>query len=522
MTPATASLSVAEPHYSLRRFRQALGYFISGRVIAALLALATFAIIVRYAAVTEYGAYVTLLAAMELAIALSTLGVDWIGLRYLPECRLSGSRRTLRRFIVGLLVVHGLTLLIGACIASVVLDSVAGLLDLAAWRGLILWWVAILVIEGLARFTRDVVLGSLMLQGFAQGALVMRNAVQLAALIGLLATGATIDAMTLTQVELIAALVSAIAALGLLAMALRPSNGATPEQKPWRLPEPARLGSVAFHNYATAMLGQAYSPQVLTLLAGTLFGAAGAALFGFCLRVMDLVNKHLPGNFLMQLLRPMLLAKYLDGRNFGRLNSLVLLVHKVSVILLMPAIVLVGLHGSLIIGAFTGDKYVEAPAILLVLFVYLIARNHLTILGIVLNALERMGLATRAALCTLVLLPVLILLGASGLGPMGLAIGMLVESVALNGLVLLGLRRAGFAYQVQAKRFARVVLAGLLAYLPIAWLGASNDWPGLVFVQGTLAMLVLAGALFLVRPFTREEIGTMRAILPRFAAAKSP
>ncbi|MFM9888692.1 MAG: lipopolysaccharide biosynthesis protein [Burkholderiales bacterium] len=513
----TAPSSNAHAYYSLRRFRRALAWFLSGKAMAALLALATFALVVRLAPVEEYGAYVTLLAAAELGIALAAFGVDWIALRYIPECRSTGDHRALARFSAGLLIVHCFTLAVGACAGYFLLVLVGPHIDIAPWRGLFGLWMVILVVEGVARFARDILLGSLLLQGYAQGALVLRNIVQIAMLGILAGTGTVVDARMLTCVELITAIASALAGIGFLAAALARPRDEPVNAAHWSLPPRNRLAKVAFHNYTTAILNQAFAPSVLTIVCGAFFGASGAAMLGFGLRVTDLVNKYLPVNFLVHVLRPMMIARYVDGASFSRLNQQAMLAYKASMVVLLPAIVLVALHGPLLIGLVTGNKYEEAAPVLLVLLAYLIARNHLALLGIVLNAVERMALATRALLISLLLLPIVLLLARSGLGPLGLVLGVLIESLVSNALIVAGLRRAGYPYVLQRGALGRIALAGMVAYLPIAALATGPVSPTLALLQCAIALLILGGALLLLRPFTHEERQAMRRVVPDFS-----
>src|SRR5688572_11163062 len=161
-------------HYSLRNIRRSAGHFLLGKAGSAALTFTAFALTARLLGTGAYGTYAALIAAVELGLGLSTLGMDWATGRFLPEYRVRASRAQLARFITatgglqaGVLLLVALGLALGA-------EPLAARLGLAD-AVLLQLYAAVLATEGIARVLRDQMLGLLLAQRAAQVATVARG-----------------------------------------------------------------------------------------------------------------------------------------------------------------------------------------------------------------------------------------------------------------------------------------------------------------------------------------------------------
>ena len=86
--PCQAHLAMSASPYSSDVLKRSALHFLTGKAISAALTFLIVLWLVRLLPVAEYGAYVTLVAGMELTFGLSGLGLSWMAVRYLPEYRL--------------------------------------------------------------------------------------------------------------------------------------------------------------------------------------------------------------------------------------------------------------------------------------------------------------------------------------------------------------------------------------------------------------------------------------------------
>lgn len=453
MTPNAAE----KTPYSAFHLKRGLAYFASGKAATALLGLINFTLIVRLLPVQEYAGYVSIIAAMELAIAFSTLGLDWAGVRYLPEIRESGGGG-LRLLIVRLCQYRALTLA-GIALPAVALvplligqDQMQFLLPAARI------YLCVLCVEGLLRFILGAVFDSLLLQAQGQSSLLIRNGLMAAAL-AFAPPGAGL--LDVARYDLAAACAGLLAALALLAMHLHTiDRSQSRESAAAALPSMARMRRMALHNYLSMLLMQLYSPQVLLLLASAFLPAADIAMLGFARNLTDLIRRYQPVEMLLGLVRPLLISTYARRRDFAGLARLSQLIYKLSLLTLCPVLVAFTAYGDLLIEVAAKHKYAEAYWLVAALAWLLVSRSHRALAGTMVNVLDQPQLLTRAALANLIVLPVCVAGFAIGHGAVSLFAGACVEEVVGTWIIVRGIRALGEPYTPPWPAMVRVVMIG--------------------------------------------------------------
>jgi hypothetical protein len=88
----------------ITHLRNSIWYFLTGKVVSAVMTFFILFWVVRLLTLEEYGVYITLVPGMELVIAISGLGLPWLAARYLPEYRLHASGSLIQRLAWGLLL----------------------------------------------------------------------------------------------------------------------------------------------------------------------------------------------------------------------------------------------------------------------------------------------------------------------------------------------------------------------------------------------------------------------------------
>lgn len=162
--------------YSRHALKRSAAHFLIGKAISALFTLIILFWLVRLLTVEEYGAYVTLIAGMEFALAVASFGLPWIAARYLPEFRLHASGEMLTNFVWKITAWIGLVLVAASLLLYVAMPWLLIPLKLAHQVDIARLYLLVLFVDGLGRHIREGVLEPLLQQGHAQISLAMRNA----------------------------------------------------------------------------------------------------------------------------------------------------------------------------------------------------------------------------------------------------------------------------------------------------------------------------------------------------------
>jgi O-antigen/teichoic acid export membrane protein len=467
----------ADAPYSAVRLKRGLGYFISGKGAAALLGLINFTLVVQLLPVEEYAGYVTIIAALEVAIAFSTFGLDWAGLRYLPEMREQSSGAGLRLLVWRLCGYRAASLGAVALLGAALLPWLMHQAQLDAFLPIAKIYLCVLCAEGMLRFILGVVFDSLLLQAQGQFSLIVRNA-SFASAVALAGSGAGIAEVA--RYDLAAASAGLLVAVILLLVHMHTACRRQLDSGVSALPDAGRMRHMALHNYASMLLCQPYSPQALLLLAGLFLPSAATAVLGFARNLTDLIRRYQPVEMLLGLVRPLLISTYARQRDFASLARMSQLIYKFSLLTLCPVLVVCTAYGDLLIGVLAKQKYPQAYWLVVGLAWTLVLRSHRLLVGTMANILDQPQLLTRTSLATLVVLPVCVAGFALGHGALTLFIAAVIEEVLGTWMIVRGMRALGYSYVPPWQAMARVAaigaaLSGLLVAArlsepPLLWL----------------------------------------------------
>lgn len=507
------SLSVSP--YGQRAVRSGIATYLAGRGFSAVLTFTAFALAARLLNLTEYGIYAAALALLELGLALSSVGLDWVATRSLPEYRMHAGGRATVIVVLRLFVLQAVILTaIGALVANFA-AALATTMQLTGAAAPFQLLGLLLAVEGVGRLSRDQMLGILMHQRAGQLAQVIR-AGTLATLLGwALHSQAAIGSKELLHFELIAAASSALGGAALLAHALwrlwpQPVGDPT-----WQAPASRQLWRLALHTYGSYLLALAYGPQVLTMLIARLLGAEAVAIFGFARGFADQVRRYLPTDLLQSVIRPALIAHYSTTRDFQELMLRLGLWLKSSLILLLPLLAFFSAFGALGAAALGGEHFRSAWPVLLLMLCGAGMMAWRRIVELACNTVLAPDICVRAAAWLLLAPPVMFgVLAVTGslLG----AIAVLIAAEAgfcLRALQLL--HRRGFTYAWPKSSFTRL-LGGLLLTITLLMLIHSYLMPPLgvaVIAAGTVSLT----AIVLLRPLSVDEYSIVTTWSPSTA-----
>lgn len=497
--------------YSAAALRRGAWHLLSGKAVSGLLTFTILLVLVRLLPVAEYGAYVGLIAAAELAYALGGLGLPWAAARFLPEARLHAQPMVTRAIVWRLLRWQAALLAVLAVLAGLTFDLFLSWLGLAVPAAAALTWAGLIFAEGCGRFLREGLLGPLMQQGLARASLVLRQGLFL----GLLALLAGMDATNLNNAltaELLASMVAALVAATGLARHLR-DLPVPPTGKHWQAPAARDLWRVALPMYGGHLLTLGYGPQVFLLLLQRFAGEEAAAVFGFLRSLYEQAARYLPATLLFSLIRPKLVASYVGGGGMAELARNANLAGKLSLIALMPLVAFAYTAGEALIGLLSGGKF---PATGLLFFGFMLALvpfSQRQLLETVAVTAGRADLCTLGAALGLITLPLMLWLLSTSAGPWAgvaaLALGHLVFAVA----VVRGLGMHG--YRPDYAGLVRLILAAAIAAPVVAYLPPLSSLWGNLAAQAAAAALVCSAAFWALGALAVPERQRINALLGR-------
>lgn len=499
-------------HYSGATLKRSAWHFLTGRAASAVLTFIILLWVVRLLPVAEYGAYAILVAALELAIAISTLGLPWMASRYVPEYRLHASGAILIRYIRQLMTLLGSVLVLAALLLFVSLKWLLATVDMLAYEDAARLYLLMLIAEGFGRHLRESALGPLLKQGIAQISLVMRNLVLLL-LLGMMLVARPVHLRDVVMAEIVAATVAAVIAFGGLIRYLRQHRDLRGEPG-WTEPAWQDMWHTARHMYFSQMITLAYSPQVFLILIRRYLGVEATAAFGFLRSLYEQISRYLPATLLFSLIRPKLVASYLGQGGVDELSRNANLAGKLSLFVLMPLAVFVGLGGQELINLLTGGKFPHTGGYLFGLMLALIPFSQRQIVETVAVTTGLSQLCTFAAALGVLMLPLMYLLLEAGLGLWAPIIALGAGNLLFNTVILVGIGRL-MPYRPDMGGFTKLMLASLATYLIVRFMPLpQSGWIGLISTAA-LTMTIYLVAAYLIRPFAQAERDRLNRHLAR-------
>ena len=503
--------------YSGAALRRGTWQFLTGKAASALLTFSILLWLVRLLPVAEYGAYVILVAGMELGFALAGLGLPWLAARYLPEYRLHASGAVLTGLCQRLLAWQVLALLAFVALLAALLDIYLTWAELDRFHTPAQIYLVVLLIDGLGRFLREALMGPLMLQGEMRSSMVLRQ-LSFLILIAILSYTSHGVLLWVAWAELTSSILGMVVALILLwrhLLNLRDQTG----QPGWSPPALVAQWHVAGRMYAAHLLTLTYSPQVFISLIQRTLGIEAAAMFGFLRTLHEQIARYLPATLLFSLIRSKLVASYVSGGGMAELSCNANLAGKLSLFALMPLLALAALAGDPLVTWLSSNKFADSGWLLLGFMLVLVPYSQRQLIEAVAVTSGHANLCTWAAASGLVMLPLMWAMLQFNLGLWAAIIAIGLGHFLFNTVVVMGLSKwAG--YQADWVGFVKLVVSALAAYgiSILLHLENSETWasPWLpVVLQCALAVLVYLVLAWWVKPFTADERDRINALVKR-------
>jgi O-antigen/teichoic acid export membrane protein len=490
--------------YSVHRFRKSLRQFVFGRLGQAVARAVLVLALVRILPVRDYGAYMLISGTAELLLQVGSFGILPLMQRYLPQMVTTLPLKRLKRFVAFLIAAQTFALTVIAFVLWSYWDTLAPTFGMdpsqtastrfGAW---------LFLIVPVFRFSTEL-LEAMLAQGQTARALMVFA--RAAAIIVLVVVK---DQILLTDVLLVDVVSTAFCVVvgwfsvrQMLITLHRPdASGTLPVREMWRF---------TWHMALVGPMSATASPGAVRLVLANSLGLAETGLFSFLQSLERLVKRYLPATLLRNLVRPMLISRYLGQGKSEIMKAGTGLLLKSNMLTVIAGVVVIAVCGDEIIWVMSGHKFKGAGLTLLLLYVNMIATSQRGVQEMVMQITgHTKQLWITSAVYPTALLMIWLLAGH------GLNVAVLVVtagSIIANSLAAGVLQHKTDWFRVDFRGMSRMFLAGIAASL-LGILAAQWIHP---FVAGALAFVLFIAFLRVGRPFSTGEIHAMeRVVGPR-------
>jgi O-antigen/teichoic acid export membrane protein len=465
--------------YSSQRTKSNAWKFLFGKGFSALCTIGLLGSIVRFLPLAEYALYVSFLAALETSIVLSSLGLDWMIIRYVPQYAINGSYSDLRKFLVASVIVRLMTLLVFSGLASITLFYFWPLYFFERSTASILL-VSLFVSEGLLRLLRDNTLESLANQSLTQVCVVLRQGVFLLILLVLPVLGMRGTLEITLACELAASSLALMAAIYSVRRAITPLKKRI-QQENWKAPIFFELRRTALHNYIGGLISYPYSLQSLVLLVVAMEGAASAALFGFVVRLVEILRGYLPALLLMNVLRPRIFGLYELTKGFEKPAAEARVISRISLLTIFPVLIVFSLYGDWIIETASGGRFHDGGILLLVFALSLVFRVQRQMATLLINCVNCASILVRNAAYSLILFPVFFFLAYHYENPIYVAFAVVSDEILWTFSSGFFLNRAGYKWASDIAVILKISFSSLVGYALLKLFSLQSNINGFLF-----------------------------------------
>ena len=498
--------------YSSAALKRSALHFLTGKAASGMLTLIILLLLVRVLTVEEYGIYVILVAGMELVLAITSLGLPWTVARYLPEFRLRASGKMLAHFVWQAMGLISLFLVMGILLLLWILPWLLSSMELAQFTDVARLYLLVMLLEGLGRHIQENALGPLLQQGWVQISLVVRN-LALLLLLGIVVTQGMVHLYQVVLAELAASALGTVLALCGLVRYLHKSCDLS-KRDDWQPPAWSEMWCIARHMYFSHLITLIYSPQAFVFFVQRYLGVDAAALFGFLRSLFGQIFRYLPATLLFGLIRPKLVASYVNTGDMLELTRNANLAGKLSLFVLMPFLIFAWLAGDELINFLSADKFNQTGYYLAVFLLALIPLSQRQMLAAVGVISDKSHLSLWGATLSILVLPLTYWLLEAGMGLWSFIIAIILSHMIYNAVLVIGLMHST-AYRPDSIGFFKVAAAALVGFVLVRQLEiAVNGWLDL-FIMAVLASSSFLLTAYFIKPFQVEERSRLNRLLNR-------
>ena len=482
--------------YGGERFKRGLWHFVLGKVVSAASGFLAMVLVVRLLPIHEFADYSVLVSLVEVFTAISALGLSHALLRYVPELYSRHYKIALREFIFGAFALRSGVLLLAAGLTYAWSASVAPMIGLGNFTDVFRVFLLVVLFRTTSHFLSQI-LESTLHQGAVQFAFAVSSVARLAGMLYLMQLD-NAGLLDVIWVEVISdALAMVVMLVGVSQVIWRATQEeASPEDDGvWFKKNLRQIAHFSLAGYVQHIVGLPFGSNTNRLVGGHLFSNPVMASFGFAQSLYEYIKRYLPAQLLVGLIRPVVVARYSEKRDFAAATSTCERVILINMALIGGIFSALAVGGHEMLTWISGGKYgMEALWVLVAMLVVLALETHRLILEMLVQTVERYAILIPSnILLSLSILPAILFfpyLGAVGF-PLINALALILSNtwvkrrLAAEGYVISHAWRP--TMQIFGLMLASSVLGNSLNYVGMHWL-LSMGITELVFLLGTWKM----------------------------------
>lgn len=483
--------------YSVHRFRKALLQFVGGRLAQAAARAVLVLALVRVLPIRDYGAYMLIVGTAEMLLQVASFGILPLAQRYLPQMLTTLPVRKLHAFVAFLVVSQIMVLTVTVFVLGYFwqfLGPVFGLSQEQITRTHLA--VGLFLVVPAFRFSVEMLEAMLAPGQVARALMVFARA---AALLLLILVKPRVGLRDVLLIDMfVTGLCVVLMWFGIRRNLASLHNPAADGCLPVR--EMARF---AWHMALVGPMSATASPGAIRLVLASSLGLAESGLFAFLQSLERLVSRYLPATLLKNLIRPVLISRFVGHGSSDLLQAGTGLLLKSNMLAVFGGLVVIAVCGDQLVMLMSGGKFPHAGLTLLLLYVNMVATSQRGVQEMVMQITGH----TRALWITSVVSP-LALLMVWRLAGHGLNVAVLIitaGSMIANSLAAGVLQVKTGWFRVDWRGMAAIFLPGLvgaaLGIILIGWFAP--------LVAGGLALLLFVMCLRVGRPFNVRELGAV-------------
>ncbi len=509
-----------ERTYSRDAVRRGIRHYLLGRALSGVASFTTIILLVRFMDIEAYAGFTALTGLTTLGTILSDLGLERVIARYVPEARLRGHSRLLAQLVRRLALVRLIAASTFVAIIAVLWINVAAMLNI---RGLVDFPVAFafLVLSTTLFQLFTAVMQALLQQKLLASILTIQWGGRLSMV--LIAVWA-LDTIPLAHAIWILALPELVG-VSIFALCLRREfrafeslaapDAAAPltEHPAW--PNPIEVRRMALQNYWFNVLAAPPQAYFMRLVAAALLPPPLVAAYGFFSSLSERARQYLPVQLFNALAEPVLIAGYLQDRDFVKLRERSHMLLKINLVVLVPALTFVLTSGDDFAALLTAGKYMDEAWILAVAIIQLILVTMILLAKVAISAVDRNAMLIFSAVTGLVVMfsfaAAVFLLGATT----WIIVAPLSYFFTVAVLLIRGLGLSGHTYRLPAKSLLKIALLASIALAGADIVNCSIEMAALteVFVGALITFGVFCVGTLSLRVFSSAEVQLLFTIL---------
>jgi hypothetical protein len=400
--------------YGSTRIMRGLSHFVLGKGLSALANLLAMLLVIRGLSIESFAVYSILIALVDTLTIISGFGIVNALLRYVPELYAKHYQSSLRSFVEAAVSLRIMLLLIIALLTYLFSESLAPLIGVGHAVSAMQVFLLVVVFRA-TEFFLSQVLESTLHQGFAQMGFAF------AALFRLIGMSYLInqDSIQLEDVIWLEAIADALGVAMMLYGVAKVMTQIEMEEKnslddgAWPRRHFKQVAKFAVEGYVQHLALMPYGGNTNRLVGGSILNAGAMATYGFALSMYEYIKRYLPTYLLIGFIRPIVIARYSEHRDFTVAANLCNQVLQINILLIAWMFVILVVGGADMLAMISAGKYgADALALFAVLFLILLLDTKRQQLDLLVQTVERNNflipsnaLMSSSILLALILLP---------------------------------------------------------------------------------------------------------------------